>query len=99
MGFYLSSANGVANDWYCEYGTTYTDTGVAATVAWNRLTMIQDGVKLHWYVGGAEVCGTGVAIASLSSFTQIPAWTSTAKSATSVLMSVDYVNFQRAVTR
>lgn len=99
VGFYLSSANGVANDWYCEYASTYTDTTVAATVAWQRLTIVSDATKVHWYIGGTEVCGTGVAVASMPSTIQQPAWSSTALSGTSVTMAVDYVDFQRAVSR
>jgi hypothetical protein len=100
IGFYLSSANGVANDWYCRYNSTSTDSGVAATVAWTRLTMVNDGTNVHWYIGGTQVCGTGVAIASMPSTTQYPAvWSATALSATSVTMAYDYINWQRAVSR
>jgi hypothetical protein len=100
IGFYLSSANGVANDWYCRYNSTSTDSGVAATVAWTRLTMVNDGTNVHWYIGGTQVCGTGVAIASMPSTAQYPAvWSATALSATSVAMAYDYINWQRAVSR
>jgi hypothetical protein len=100
IGFYLSSANGVANDWYCRYNSTSTDSGVAATVAWTRLTMVNDGTNVHWYIGGTQVCGTGVAIGSMPSTTQYPAvWSATALSGTSVTMAYDYINWQRAVTR
>jgi hypothetical protein len=99
VGFWLSSASGVANDWYCRYSSTATDSTQAATVAWTRLTMVNDGTKLHWYINGSEVCGTGVAIGSLPAAAQYPAFTTTAKSATSMTMAVDYVTFQRAVTR
>ena len=100
IGFYLSSANSVANDWYCRYNSTSTDSGVAATVAWTRLTMVNDGTNVHWYIGGTQVCGTGVAIASMPSTTQYPAvWSATALSATSVAMAYDYINWQRPVNR
>jgi hypothetical protein len=100
IGFYLSSANGVVNDWYCRYNSTSTDSGVAATVAWTRLTMVNDGTNVHWYIGGTQVCGTGVAIGSMPSTTQYPAvWSATALSATSVTMAYDYINWQRAVSR
>jgi hypothetical protein len=100
IGFYLSSANGVVNDWYCRYNSTSTDSGVAATVAWTRLTMVNDGANVHWYIGGTQVCGTGVAIGSMPSTTQYPAvWSATALSATSVAMAYDYINWQRAVSR
>jgi hypothetical protein len=100
IGFYLSSANGVANDWYCRYNSTSTDSGVAATVAWTRLTMVNDGANVHWYIGGTQVCGTGVAIANMPSTTQYPAvWSATALSGTSVTMAYDYINWQRAVSR
>ena len=100
IGFYLSSANGVVNDWYCRYNSTSTDSGVAATVAWTRLTMANDGTNVHWYIGGTQVCGTGVAIANMPSTAQYPAvWSATALSATSVTMAYDYINWQRAVSR
>ena len=38
IGFYLSSANGTPNDWYCRYATTSVDTGIAATAAWHSNT-------------------------------------------------------------
>jgi hypothetical protein len=100
IGFYLSSANGVVNDWYCRYNSTSTDSGVAATVAWTRLTMVNDGTNVHWYIGGTQVCGTGVAIGSMPSTTQYPAvWSATALSGTSGTMAYDYINWQRAVSR
>jgi hypothetical protein len=100
IGFYLSSANGVVNDWYCRYNSTSTDSGVAATVAWTRLTMVDDGTNVHWYIVGTQVCGTGVAIANMPSTTQYPAvWSATALSATSVTMAYDYINWVRAVVR
>jgi hypothetical protein len=100
INFYLSSANSVANDWYCAYSSTYTDTTVAATVGWQRLTIVNDGSNVHWYVNGTQVCGTGVPIASLPATAQYPAsWSATALSATSVSMAVDYVDFQRATVR
>jgi len=55
---------------------------------------------VHWYVNGTQVCGTGVAIASVPSTAQYPAsWSATALSATSVTMAVDYVDWQRATVR
>jgi hypothetical protein len=100
INFYLSSDNSVANDWYCAYSSTYTDTTVAAVVGWQRLTIVNDGSNVHWYVNGAQVCGSGVPIASMPSSTQYPAsWSATALSGTSVTMAVDYVDFQRATVR
>jgi len=100
IGFYLSSANGVANDWYCEYGSTYTDSTVAATVAWVRQTVVNDGTKVHWYLNGSEVCGTGVAIASIPSTTmKIGMFTAVALSGTSINYGADYVDFRRHVVR
>jgi hypothetical protein len=100
INFYLSSANSVANDWYCAYGSTYTDTTVAAVVGWQRLTVVNDGTNVHWYVNGSQVCGSGVALASIPSSTQYPAaWSATALSAASVSLAVDYVDFQRATVR
>jgi hypothetical protein len=99
LGFYLSSANGVVNDWYCSNGTTYTDTTVAATVAWTRLSMVNDGSLVHWYIGGTQVCGTGTALVSITATSGQFAWTAVALSATSITMSVDYVDWQRQVVR
>ena len=100
INFYLSSANAVANDWYCAYGSTTTDTTAAALVGWQRLTIVNDGANVHWYVNGSQVCGTGVAVASMPATAQYPAaWSATALSASSVSMAVDYVDFQRATVR
>ncbi len=100
INFYLSSANSVGNDWYCAYSSTYTDSTVAAVVGWQRLTIVNDGANVHWYVNGTQVCGTGVSIASLPSTAMYPAaWSATALSASSVSMAVDYVDFQRATLR
>lgn len=88
------------NDWYCEYGSTYVDSGTAATVAWTRLGMVNDGTHLHWYVNGTEAAGCEVAIASVPSATAFLAWTSVGLSATTNMsMGVDYVYFQRSVVR
>jgi hypothetical protein len=99
--FYLSSANTVTNDWYCGYGSTYTDTTVAAVAgSWTRLTLVSDGTKVHWYVNGTQVCGAGVAVASVPNTAQYPAsWSATGLSTTSVTMAVDYVSWERAVSR
>jgi hypothetical protein len=100
INFYLSSANSVTNDWYCAYSSTYTDTTVAATVGWVRLTIVNDGVLVHWYVNGTQVCGSGVAIANMPNSAQYPAsWSATALSGNSVTMAVDYVDWQRAMVR
>jgi hypothetical protein len=102
VGFYLSSTNTNANHWYCSYGTTPTlvDSSLSATVAWARLTMVSDGTNLHWYVNGTQVCGTGVALTNITTDPLSMAWTSTTKTAsTHVYFDVDYVAFQRALTR
>jgi len=101
IGFNLSSANGVANDWYCRYGSTQTDTTVAASTGWtNRLAMVNDGTNVHWYVNGTQVCGTGVAVTSMPNTGAYPdTWASVAMSGSSVQMYVDYVAFVRQVTR
>jgi hypothetical protein len=101
-GFYLSSANGVANDWYCEYGSTPTliDSGVAATAgAWTRLTYVSDGSLAHWYINGTQVCGSGVALSNLPATSQLPGWAATALSTTSVFIIADYLSLQRNVVR
>ncbi len=99
--FYLSSANPVVNDWYCRYGTTSTDSTIAAVAAtWTRLTMVNDGTYVHWYINGTEATGCKTAVGSMPSSTQFPAsWSATALSASSVTMAVDYVDLQRATAR
>ena len=98
--FYLSGANGVVNDWYCRFGSTSIDSTVAATVAWTRLTMVSDGTFVHWYINGSEATGCKTVVGSMPSVNQYPAsWAAAALSATSVTMSVDYVDFQRATAR
>jgi hypothetical protein len=101
IGFYLSSANATANDWYIRYGSTATDCSIAAVAAtWTRLTMVNDGTNVHWYVNGTQ-CGMGVAIGSMPSNTMYAAsWSAvTLTASTAVTMAVDYVDFQRAVSR
>lgn len=100
--FYLSSTNGVANDWYCGSGSaslTFTDSTVAAVaLTWVRLTIIWDGTLIHWYINSTQVCGTGTAgVTGLSMF---PAgYTSVAQSASSVVLAVDSAYFYRGLTR
>jgi peptidoglycan/xylan/chitin deacetylase (PgdA/CDA1 family) len=100
IGFYLSSANGVPNDWYCQYGSTYTDSGTAATLAWTMLSLYSDGTKMHWYIGnpGVEVCGTGVTIGSLpTSNMYAGGWSAvTLTGSSSVTLSTNYVLFERS---
>jgi hypothetical protein len=101
IGFYLSSANATANDWYIRYTSTAIDCSIAAVAAtWTRLTMVNDGTNVHWYVNGTQ-CGTGVAIGSMPSNTMYAAnWSAvTLTASTAVTMAVDYVDFQRAVSR
>jgi hypothetical protein len=99
--FYLSSANSVTNDWYCRYSSTSTDSTIAAVAAtWTRLTMVNDGTYVHWYINGTEATACKTAVGSMPSSAQYPAsWSATALSATSVTMAVDYVDFQRATAR
>jgi hypothetical protein len=101
IGFYLSSANTTVNDWYIRYGSTSTDCSIAAVAAtWTRLTMVNDGTNVHWYVNGTQ-CGTGVAIGSMPTNAMYAAnWSAvTLTASTAVTMAVDYVDFQRAVSR
>jgi hypothetical protein len=99
--FYLSSANSVANDWYCRYSSTSTDSTIAAAAAtWTRLTMVNDGTYVHWYINGTEATSCKTAVGSMPSGAQYPAsWSAMALSASSVTMAVDYVDFQRATAR
>ena len=99
IGFYLSSANANVNDWYIHYGSTSVDC-VTATAAWTRLTMVNDGANVHFYVNGTQ-CGTGIALASLPATSPMAmAWTSyTSTASTHMYLDVDYVAFQKTVTR
>lgn len=100
IGFYLSSANGVANDWYCRYGSTSTDSTIAAVVStWTRLSLYDDGVNVHWYVNGVEATACKTAIASMPTTALLSSWTSVALSGTSVTMGLDYVTFQMNTVR
>lgn len=101
IGFYLSSANGVANDWYCRYSSTQTDSGIAAVVStWARLSLYDDGVNVHWYINGVEATACKTAIASMPTNALAASWTSTAgTTTTSVTMGIDYVTFQMNAVR
>jgi hypothetical protein len=102
-GFYLSATNAVPNDWYCEYGSTLVDTGVAAsTTAWTKLDVVANGTVVTWLINGLATSSgcTGVAQSSMPSSVQNIAWTSTSfTNGTSFSLNVDYTLFQRAVTR
>jgi hypothetical protein len=99
--FYLSSANGVANDWYCKYSSTSVDTGVAAVAStWTVLRMASDGTNTHWYINGTEASGCVTASSNLTATSvYVASYAATALGSTSTTMAVDYVYFQRAVTR
>jgi hypothetical protein len=98
MGFYMSSANSNKNNWYCMYNTTYTDSTVTATLAWYRLTMVNNGTNLLWYVNGTQVCS--VAVGSLPTGNGSLAWTAVnLNGSTTDNLYVDYVLFQQNVTR
>ena len=67
---------------------------------WTRLTMVNDGTYVHWYINGTEATACKTAVGSMPSSPQYPAsWSATALSASSVTMAVDYVDFQRATAR
>jgi hypothetical protein len=99
--WYLSSVNGTPDHWYCRYGSTSIDTQVpAVAAAWTRLTMINDGDRVHWYINGTQVCGNGVPAANVPSNTMYAAsWSATSLCSGNSTMAVDYVNFERAVVR
>lgn len=101
IGFYLSSANAVVNDWYCEIGSTYTDSTVAAAAStWTRLTLVSDGTNLYYYINGKQVCGAGIAVSGIQSGNMpAGAWTATALSTTSLSLYVDYLTASRTVVR
>lgn len=103
--FQLSSTLGVANNWYCTYGTsgapTNVNSGVTAVAgAWTRLTIKTDGAFFHWYINGVEVC-PGIAVSVMpQTSTWWPMYDQVlARSGTSVTMGLDYVYFTRQVSR
>jgi hypothetical protein len=100
--FYLSSTNTNVNNWYCAYAgkPTLVDTGVAqVTNAYHRFTMQSDGTTLSWYIDGKQVCNTALTNinASYQSVGMFMAVTNTPSTGVSLL--VDYLSFQRKVTR
>ena len=98
IGFNLSHANANANHWYCQDGGTYVDTGVVATLAWSRMTIVNNGTNIIWYIGGSQVCSETSSGAPTSNM--FLEWTSTTLTAsTNVVLYVDYVNFNESVTR
>ena len=102
IAFYLSSANSgfvSANNWGCEFSSTITDSGTLATVGWHTLTMVNNLTDVLWYVDGVHQAACDVAVASISSALMGLGYTITAGTATSISMWVDYVNFQRKVSR
>ena len=50
-------------------------------------------------VNGSQVSGTGTPLASITAVSGQFAWTAVSLSATSVTMSVDYIDWQRQVTQ
>jgi hypothetical protein len=100
LAFVLSSASGVPNDWYCANGSNaQIDSTIAATLAWTRLDIQNDGSYIHYYVNGAEATACKVAIASAVSTSQEPIVTAKALSATGVAIYIDYFAFQDNVMR
>jgi len=103
VGFYISATNAVPNDWYCEYGSTQVDTGVAAsTAAWTKLDIIANGLVVSWLINGLAVSSgcTGVAQSSMPATVQNIGWTSLSfTGGSSFSLNVDYTMFQRQVTR
>jgi hypothetical protein len=98
LGFNLSSGNGVANDWYCMHGSTLVDSTVAATLAFHRLTMVNNLTNLLYYVDGVQVCS--VAVGSLPTTSMmVGGWASTALTGTAQQLYVDYMNFNQQLTR
>ena len=105
VGFYISSANSVQNDWYCAYVSTYTDTGVTMTPGiYQRLTIVNNGTTASAFINGQPTSTgcTAVAVSGFPSFSTVmipSAYTSVSLTAsTSYTMYVDYTTFQRAET-
>jgi hypothetical protein len=99
--FYLSSANSVANDWYCRYGSTSTDSGItAAATTWTRLSITNDGAYVHWYVNGTEAAGCRAPLTAMPSTNQYPAsWAVVTLSSVAATMGVDYITLYRTLSR
>ena len=56
------------NDWYCAYGSTYTDTGVAMTPGvYQRLTIVSNGTTASWFING-QPTSTGCTAVAVSGF-------------------------------
>jgi hypothetical protein len=101
IGFYSSTLNGTAADWYCQYNSVAAvDSGQAATVGWQRLSIVSDGTHVTWYINGAAVCSP-VLTSSMPSVLMYAAWTSVSNYSTTgvATMYVDYLLWQRAATR
>jgi hypothetical protein len=105
-GFEMSTANSgftSENDWACNSNGSLTDTGVAATVgAYNRLSMVQNGTNLSWYIDGTLISAcTPVAVGSIvTTQLHLADFSSEAlASASSVILYVDYSAFQRVISR
>lgn len=97
----LCASNTVQNDWYCRYGSTQTDSGVAAVAnTWTVLAMVSDGTTMHWYINGTEATACATAISNLPSSGQVTsAFATVAGSTTNVAMLVDYASLSRQVVR
>lgn len=100
IGWFLSNGNGVPNDWYCRFGSTQIDSGIAATTAWTRLSLYDDGANVHWYVNGVEASPCITAVGSMPTNALLLATTAAVgTSGTSVSMGVDYWSFQMNTVR
>lgn len=98
--FYLSNANGVANDWYCVGTATAVDSGVAATTSYTRLSMLNDGTTLSFWINGVHATACDKAASGLySGNTYLPSLDITAGSTTSMTINADYLSFWAAPTR
>ncbi len=103
VGFYISSSNAVQNDWYCEYGSTYVDTGVVLTNGtWQRMSVVSNGSTVSWLINGMGTSAgcSNIPVASLPSNNQVMGYTAVSLTpSTSYTLGVDYSLFQRNVNR
>ena len=86
-----------ATNWQCKWGSTVTDSGVAAAATtWTDLAMTSDGTTARYYIGGTQVCS--VAIGGLTNG-GTPAFQSIDRSGSSVTLTINDFLFYRKATK
>ena len=99
VSYDLSSANANKNNLYCgAHGEALQDSSTTLVAStWYRLSIHSDGTKIHWFVDGSEVCGTGYAVSNLTTGGVQVALDSTALSGTSISFVADYIAVQMQI--